>query len=102
MLLLYNTTDELVPLFHEYWMFCPFITEVVMSDTVPLQASVGVTGAPAPLTGGAVLTNMVAEPVEVPPAGQEVFPIEDIVYTCDPPAAGVTITFAGLPDVVPV
>jgi hypothetical protein len=78
-LLLYNTADEFVPLFHEYWMFCPFITDVVMSDTVPLQASVGATGMPALVAGGAVLTNMVAEPVEVPPEGQEVFPIEVIV-----------------------
>jgi hypothetical protein len=75
-LLLYNTADEFVPLFHEYWMFCPFITDVVMSDTVPLQASVGVTGAPALLIGGAVLTYTVADPVEVPPEGQEVLPIE--------------------------
>ena len=48
---------------------------VVTSNTVPEQASgeEGVTG-PALFVGGAVLTNTVADPVEVPPAGQVVFP----------------------------
>jgi hypothetical protein len=75
MLSLYNTTAELVPVFHEYRILVPAITGVVMKYTLPEHAYVlGETGCPAEEAGGAVLTYTVAVPDPVPPVGQDVFP----------------------------
>ena len=69
-LLLNKTTPALVPVVHEYRIFCPFTVFIVISDIVPLHASNDATGLPTVLEGGAELTNTMAVPVEVPPAGQ--------------------------------
>ena len=74
MFVLNNTADELVPVFHEYRMFWPFTVLTVIRETVPEHASSGPAGVPTLLVGGAVLTNTVAVPLDVPPVGQAVFP----------------------------
>jgi len=74
MFVLNNTTDELLPVFHDQRIFVPPTLFVVTNDTVPLQASAGPVGVPTLLVGGAVLTYTVAVPEPVPPVGQVEFP----------------------------
>jgi hypothetical protein len=56
-----NTTDELVPVFHEYLTLGPPTVFTETRETVPLHASNGAAGVPTVLEGGAALTKTVKE-----------------------------------------
>lgn len=74
MLLLNNTTDELDPVFHEYFTFGPPTEFTETKETVPLHASDGVTGVPTELEGGPELTRTTSD-------AQEEFPHASSILT---------------------